>query len=103
MTTRCRILLLALAVSGCGHPLATVKTIPAHYTASGAATSTEKILAAEKIQASDPGGAIGEYLAAADSASRQLRSHPTDAVALRDYNFALTRCFSVIRDAKIDA
>src|ERR1700736_1098484 len=39
---------------------------------------------------------------AADSALKQLRRQPSDAAALHDYNFALSRVFSTIRVGKID-
>lgn len=106
--TRCCILLLALVVGGCGQPLATIKTTPARYAGSAATggpteVSEEKILAAEKSQDHDALAEVGKYLAAADSALRELRAHPADAAALRDYDFALARVFSAIHTGQIDA
>jgi pimeloyl-ACP methyl ester carboxylesterase len=46
--------------------------------------------------------ALGAYLSAVEVASRQLRQNPSDAVALRDYNFALGRVFATIREARLD-
>ena len=50
----------------------------------------------------DPKKAIGFYLSGVESATRELRKNPKDRIALRDYNFALSRVFSVIRDAPFD-
>ena len=47
--------------------------------------------------------AIGGYLDAAEAAARQLARDPHDATARRDYNFALSRVFTTLRDAKIAA
>jgi pimeloyl-ACP methyl ester carboxylesterase len=57
---------------------------------------------AENIKRTDPTKAVGLYLAGVESATSALRKHPNDHVALRDYDFALSRVFSVIRDAHID-
>ena len=47
--------------------------------------------------------AIGEYLDAAEIASRQLQHSPNDATARRDYNFAISRVFTTLRANKIPA
>jgi triacylglycerol esterase/lipase EstA (alpha/beta hydrolase family) len=54
------------------------------------------------LQRSDPNRAIGFYLSGVESAISELRKDPKNRVALRDYDFALSRVFSVIRDAHID-
>ena len=46
--------------------------------------------------------ALGKYLGAAKASWEQLRQNPNDALAQRDYNFALGRVFATIRDAKLD-
>src|SRR5207248_7428245 len=46
--------------------------------------------------------ALGAFVAAARDALRQLDRNPENAEALRDYNFAVARIFTVIRDAKLD-
>ena len=51
----------------------------------------------------EPLAAIGEFLDAAEAASRQLGRDPGNAAARRDYNFALARVFTILRDAKIAA
>jgi hypothetical protein len=38
-----------------------------------------------------------------EAATKELRKNPRDRLALRDYDFALSRVFSIIRDAHLDA
>ena len=46
--------------------------------------------------------ALGEFAAAARDSLRQLNRNPKDAEARRNYNFAVSRIFSVVSDAKLD-
>ena len=62
----------------------------------------ESIASGEQLQRTDPNRAIGFYLSAVDSANRELQKNPADRVALWQYDFALTRVFSVIRDAHLN-
>jgi pimeloyl-ACP methyl ester carboxylesterase len=57
---------------------------------------------AENVKHTDPKKGIGFYLSGVESATSELRKNPKDRIALRDYNFALSRVFSVIRDAHLD-
>ena len=57
---------------------------------------------AENIKQRDPRKGIGLYLSGVESATTELRRNPKDRIAVRDYNFALSRVFSVIRDAHLD-
>src|SRR5262249_32198684 len=57
---------------------------------------------AEQLQPSNPNRAIGCYLSSVEASSIELRKHPNDRMALRDYDFALSRVFSVIRNAHLD-
>src|SRR6266513_5652399 len=64
------------------------------------ATQTiDSALVEEKKQ---PIVALGAFIAAARDALRQLDRNPANAEARRDYNFAVARIFTVIRDAKLD-
>ena len=49
-----------------------------------------------------PTVALGAFIAAARDALRQLDRNPANAEARRDYNFAVARIFTVVRDAKLD-
>ena len=51
---------------------------------------------------SKPLDALGEYLTAVASASEQLQRNPNDAIARRDYNFAVARVFEAIQNGKLD-
>ena len=46
--------------------------------------------------------ALGAFVAAARDALRQLDRNPANTEARRDYNFAVARIFTVVRDAKLD-
>jgi pimeloyl-ACP methyl ester carboxylesterase/predicted GNAT family acetyltransferase len=46
--------------------------------------------------------ALGAFVAAARDSLRQLDRNPANTEALRDYNFAVARIFTVVRDAKLD-
>ena len=104
---RCSLVVpLTLVLAGCAHPLANVKNTTAHYAPSVAASgdvrvAEQHIIAGEKLQTRDSLAAIGDYLRAADSALAQLRQHPGDLDAMRDYNFALARVFSTINKGHI--
>ena len=52
---------------------------------------------------SKPLAAIGAYLDAAETASRTLARDPHDSAARCDFNFAISRVFTTIRDARIQA
>jgi pimeloyl-ACP methyl ester carboxylesterase len=52
---------------------------------------------------SKPLHALGDCVEALDVASRELRRNPANATARRDYNFALSRIFDIIKEAKLDA
>src|SRR5437773_1118744 len=56
-------------------------------------------LAEEKKQ---PTVALGAFVAAARDSLHQLDRNPANAEARRDYNFAVARIFSVVRDARLD-
>src|SRR5512132_3228605 len=101
------VVIAALAtLSGCA-PLATVReTSPrlgAQYgTPPQLQRAEQQIAAGEQLKASHPDRATGCYLACAESATSELRKNPRDRIALRDYNFALSRVFSATRDAHLD-
>ncbi len=52
---------------------------------------------------SQPLIALGESVETVDLAWRELRRDPGDTSARRDYNFALSRVFEIIKEAKLDA
>ncbi|MES2438036.1 MAG: alpha/beta hydrolase [Verrucomicrobiota bacterium] len=69
----------------------------------GALVSVEREIAdAMRREKSAPLVAIGEYLNAAKTASRQLAFDPNDAHARDAYNFAVARVFGTIKQANLD-
>src|SRR5881398_165609 len=94
----------AFAVAGCAQ-IATVSekrpaALPPGSGANRVATQTiDRGLAEEKKQ---PTVALGAFIAGARDALRRLDHNPADAEARRDYNFAVARIFTVVRDAKLD-
>jgi len=97
---------MVATLSGCA-PLATVRetspTLGAQYgTSPQLQRAEQQIAAGQQLKASHPERATGFYLAGAESATSELRKNPKDRIALRDYNFALSRIFSVIRDTPFE-
>src|SRR5436190_11596238 len=74
--------------------------LPPGSDADRVATQTiDRALVEEKKQ---PIVALGGFVGAARDSLRQLDRNPANAEALRDYNFAVARIFTAIRDAKLD-
>ena len=95
-----------LALSACA-PLAQVREIrpslgAQHGTLPQLRHAEQAIAEGDNLQRADPTRAIGFYLSGVESATSELRKDPNDRVALRDYDFALSRVFSVIHDAHLD-
>ena len=100
------VIAMVATLSGCA-PLATVRetspTLGAQYgTSPQLQRAEQQIAAGQQLKASHPERATGFYLAGAESATSELRKNPKDRIALRDYNFALSRIFSVIRDTPFE-
>ena len=74
--------------------------LPPGSDADRVATQTiDRALVEEKKQ---PIVALGGFVGAARDSLRQLDRNPANAEARRDYNFAVARIFTVVRDAKLD-
>lgn len=101
------LLVAALATLGACAPLAEVHEVNPKL---GAQRGTlpqlqraeEAIAEGQRLQRSDPASAIGFYLAGLEATDTALRKNPRNPLALRDYDFALSRVFSVIRDVHFD-
>jgi pimeloyl-ACP methyl ester carboxylesterase len=98
---------VALSLAGCAQ-YATVaekrpRILPPPPGSGVLALAEETITKALRQDGGRPLIAIGEYLDAAQTASQQLARNPHDAAARRDYNFAISRVFTTLRDAKIAA
>ena len=97
---------ILFALTACA-PLASVREVhpklrPQPATSPEIHKAEQAIAAGQQLQRSDPNRAIGFYLSGVESATNEIRKHPTDPLALRDYDFALSRVFSVIRDSHLD-
>jgi triacylglycerol esterase/lipase EstA (alpha/beta hydrolase family) len=100
-------LVVALATLGACVPLAEVREVnpklsAQHGTQPQLQRAEQAIADGEELQRADPKKAVGFYLVAVESATNELRKNLKDRLALRDYAFALSRVFSVIRDAHLD-
>ena len=95
---------VALAMAGCAQ-IAVVSekrpsALPPGSGSDQVATQTiNRALVEERKQ---PNVALGAFVAAARDSLRQLDRNPANAEALRNYNFAVARIFTVVRDAKLD-
>jgi pimeloyl-ACP methyl ester carboxylesterase len=96
----------ALILSSCAQ-IATVKQTTPHFApveiqGSELTAADRQLQGAEKLERSDPLGALGGYLASAHAAYDQLNRHPADKAARDLYNFAVARCVEVIERAPLD-
>ncbi len=70
---------------------------------SGALAAAEQSLTkAMHEERAKPLVALGDCLKALQSASNELKRNSRNATAVRDYNFAVSRVFQIIHDAKLD-
>ncbi len=98
---------VALATLGACAPLAEVRQInprlgAQHGTPTQLHGAEQSIAYAENFKRTNPEKAVGFYLSGVESATSELGKNPKNRLALRDYDFALSRVFSVIWDAHLD-
>jgi len=94
---KCLLIGVLATLSACA-PLAKVsetrpKLDAQHGTIPELRRSEQAIVDGQKLERSDPNRAVGFYLAGVEAASTELRRDSKDRMALRDYNFALSRVF----------
>ena len=100
------VILLALALGACA-PLAQVREVNPRLGAQrGSPLELQRaehaIAEGQKLQRIDPHRAIGFYLGGLEATRIAIQKDPRNPLALRDYDFALSRVFSVIRDAPFE-
>jgi pimeloyl-ACP methyl ester carboxylesterase len=100
------VVVAVLATLGACAPLAQVRQTKAtlsgqHATSPELRRAEEAIAVGQKLQRGGPQKRIGYYLRGVELAEKELQKSPTNNLALRDYDFALSRVFSVIRDAHL--
>lgn len=87
---------------------ATVKERPPKYhplssmTATAATATGQKIIHAMRLARVSPLIALGENIQASQEALAVLKLNPSDASALHDYNFAVSRIIGIIHANKLD-
>src|SRR6266581_3815381 len=95
---------LALAMAGCAQIAVVSEKRPAALPPGSGADqiATQTINSALVEEKKQPIVALGAFVAAARDALRQLDRNPANTEARRDYNFAVARIFTVVRDSKLD-
>src|SRR6516162_4988486 len=95
-----------LILAGCASPYAEVWHVPAYLTG---APGTGSLASAEqgmtKAMHEEPAKglvALADCLTALQVASRELELDPTNATAVSDYNFGITRIFQIVQDENLD-
>lgn len=101
------ILAAALTLGGCAAPYATISEKrpqfrPVRATVGALGSVNRRIVDALRREEREPLAAMGELLAAAETAAQQLARNPADAAAREAYNFAVSRVFGTIKEAKLD-
>ena len=106
MNARATVLLISvLALAGCTNYATISETRPVFHpapTSVGRVQTAQKDIADASLRVQrEPLAALGEYLAAAQSAARELQHDPHNTAARDAYNFALARVFSTIKEANL--
>lgn len=96
----------ALILAGCASPYVRVSHVHPHLTgapgASLLAAVEQTLTKAMYEEHAKPLVALADCLTALQASSRELDRDPTNATAVRDYNFGIARIFQIIHDAKLD-
>jgi pimeloyl-ACP methyl ester carboxylesterase len=95
---------VAFALAGCAQIAVVSEKRPAALPPGSGVdqVATQTINRALVEERKQPIVALGAFVAAARDALRQLDRNPANTEARRDYNFAIARIFTVVRDAKLD-
>jgi len=95
---------VAFALAGCAQIAVVSEKRPAALPpgSEGDRVATQTINSALVEEKKQPIVALGAFVAAARDSLRQLDRNPANAEARRDYNFAVARIFTVVRNAKLD-
>ena len=96
----------ALILAGCASPYVKISLVHPHLTGAPAvdslAAAEQEMTKAMREEHAKPPVALADCLTALQAASRELEREPTNATAVRDYNFGIARIFQIIHDAKLD-
>ena len=96
--------IVGISLAGCGAYSTVKERRPLFRAVSNASalTSSESTILGALRERRRPLIALEGYLSALEATTRQLTQNPNDAEAIRDYNFALARVFTIIRNARLD-
>lgn len=105
----CRVLsviAVTLALYACSTRAVALRTVKPAYQGAVSASGNlrladEAITEGGKLETKEPLAAIADYLSAMQSATARLQRQPKDSEAMHEYDFALSRVFSVIHDRHI--
>jgi pimeloyl-ACP methyl ester carboxylesterase len=96
----------ALILEGCASPYAEVSRRKPHLEGPPGpdplAGVEQTIVHAMRTERMHPLKSLGDCLVALQIASNELKRDPSDATAIRDYNFGVSRIFQIVHDAKLD-
>src|SRR5262249_17488257 len=96
----------AFLLAGCASPYAKVSHRQPHLTGppgSGSLASAETSLAkALGEKHAHPLDALADCLQGLTVASQELQRNSTNPIAIRDYNFGVSRIFQIVHDANLD-
>ena len=96
----------ALILAGCASPYVQVSHFHPHLVggpdASLLAAVEQTLTKAMREEHTKPLVALADCLTALQAASREVERDPTNATAVRDYNFGIARIFQIVDDAKLD-
>jgi pimeloyl-ACP methyl ester carboxylesterase len=96
----------ALILAGCASPYAEVSRVHPHLIgglgSSSMAPVEQTLTKAMHEEHAEPLVALADCLTALQAASRELERDPTNATAVRDYNFGIARIFQIVQEAKLD-
>ncbi len=96
----------ALILAGCANPYALVSHVHPHLTGGpgvdSLAAAEQEMTKAIREEHAKPLVALADCLTALQAASRELERNPTNATAVRDYDFGIARIFQIVHDAKLD-
>ena len=102
---RLLVLVVALASAGCAKYVEVSHKRPALMGAPGSgvlAFVEHTITKAMREERTHPLAAMGDCLTGLQAASRELERDPSNATAVRDYNFGIARIFQIVHDTKLD-
>jgi pimeloyl-ACP methyl ester carboxylesterase len=95
-----------LILAGCSSPYVQVSRVHPRLTGAPGvgllAAAEQGLTKAMHEEHSKPLVALADCLTALQASSRELERDPTNASAVRDYNFGIARIFQIIHDAKLD-